>query len=415
MLSQFYPPLIGGEERHVRDLSIALAARGHEVAVATLSQRGLPDQEVDGGVQVHRIRGTAQRAAWLFADSDRRHVPPFPDPELSWALQRLVRRLRPEIVHAHNWLVHPFLPLKTWSGARLVLTLHDCSLSCPKKNFMYSSAPCSGPAVAKCLMCATRHYGPAKAVPTVLATWAMGRAEHAMVDMFLPVSRAVAIANELAGTRAPFQVIPNFVPDDVGARDGASEDYLDHLPREDYLLFVGAGRFKGADVLLRAYAGLRDAPPLVIIGAKGSASPTDVPAGVTVLPSWPQAAVMSAWRRSILGVFPSVCVDACPTVVMEAMAMSRPIVASRIGGIPDLVVDGETGLLVPPGDAVALRHAIRRLLGDPELRERMATAAKRRLVEFQASTVVPRVERVYRELLQDRAGGRSRGARGAHG
>ena len=65
-------------------------------------------------------------------------------------------------------------------------------------------------------------------------------------------------------------------------------------------------------------------------------------------------------------------------VCAEAMAHGRPVVASAVGGLSDLVVDGETGLLVPPGDVAALRSALERLLGDPELRERLGRAARER-------------------------------------
>lgn len=80
--------------------------------------------------------------------------------------------------------------------------------------------------------------------------------------------------------------------------------------------------------------------------------------------------------------------------------MGRPVIASRIGGLPDIVVDGETGLLVDPGDELVLRQSMRHLLDDPVLRERMGVRAKQRVGEFQASTVVPRIEQVYQEVLQ---------------
>src|SRR5437660_74800 len=81
MLAQFYPPTVGGEERHVRNLSIELAARGHDVAVATLWQEGAPALECDQGVRIHRIRGSLQRTTALFSEKERQHAPPFPDPE----------------------------------------------------------------------------------------------------------------------------------------------------------------------------------------------------------------------------------------------------------------------------------------------------------------------------------------------
>jgi glycosyltransferase involved in cell wall biosynthesis len=77
---------------------------------------------------------------------------------------------------------------------------------------------------------------------------------------------------------------------------------------------------------------------------------------------------------------------ACPShregfgvVCAEAMAYGRPVVASAVGGLLDLVVDGETGLLVPPGDVSALRAALERLLADRELRHRLGAAARERV------------------------------------
>ncbi len=81
MLSQFYPPIIGGEERHVRTLSAELHARGHEVAVATLWHDDLPEFEVESGVRIYRIRGLFQRIPGIYSERERPHAPPLPDPE----------------------------------------------------------------------------------------------------------------------------------------------------------------------------------------------------------------------------------------------------------------------------------------------------------------------------------------------
>ena len=116
MLSQFYPPTIGGEERHVKVLSEALVRRGHDVVVATIRLDDQPEFEVENGVKLYRLCGTLQRSSSLFTEPGRRHAPPFPDPELTWNLDRVMRTERPEIVHAHNWLVRSFLPLRLCTG-----------------------------------------------------------------------------------------------------------------------------------------------------------------------------------------------------------------------------------------------------------------------------------------------------------
>src|SRR5947207_12896879 len=118
MMTQFYPPVIGGEEQHVRTLSIELVLRGHEVAIVTLRQEGQPELEIDQGVRIYRIYGLMQRATFLFSNKALRQSPPFPDPQALWSIRRVILREHPDIVHAHNWIVHSFLPLKAWSKAK---------------------------------------------------------------------------------------------------------------------------------------------------------------------------------------------------------------------------------------------------------------------------------------------------------
>jgi glycosyltransferase involved in cell wall biosynthesis len=89
-------------------------------------------------------------------------------------------------------------------------------------------------------------------------------------------------------------------------------------------------------------------------------------------------------------------IEGLPLVVLEAMAAGRPVVATSVGGTPEAVVDGETGLLVPPGDIEALAHAIDALLGDPELARRLGEAGGRRVRErFDADAAAQRVLGLY--------------------
>ena len=408
MLTQFYPPFIGGEAIHVQALSGELVARGHEVAVVTLWHQGLASFECDRGVRVYRVHSSLRRIPWLFSNRSRRRAAPFPDPEIMVALRDIIVHERPEIVHAHNWLVHSFLPLKAWSGARLVVTLHNYNLVCANTALLYHGTHCDGPGFIKCIRCSAHFYGVAKGVPVALSNRVMGSIERSLVDMFLAVSEAAATGNGfMEGQHTSFRVIPNFMPDDIFVSQEGQENvdsYLSQLPEREYLLFVGSLNFqKGLDVLLRAYSHLTNPPALVLIGY-----PTPdwtllrdmCPAGVVVLTDWPRHAVIQAWRRSLIALAPSIGPETFGMAVMEAMWAGRPVIASRIGGLVDLVVDGETGLLVEPGDAVALQRAIEQLLLNPDLCSRMGQAASRKVTEFQANAVVPRIECVYEELLQ---------------
>jgi glycosyltransferase involved in cell wall biosynthesis len=87
-------------------------------------------------------------------------------------------------------------------------------------------------------------------------------------------------------------------------------------------------------------------------------------------------------------------------VAVEAAAAGVPVVASRLGALPEIVSDGETGLLVRPGDADALADALRRLLDDRELRARFGMAARLRARRFAPDVATAQIEGLYRSLLE---------------
>ena len=403
MVAQFATPIIGGEEQHVINLSRELVQRGHQVAIATIKHSKQADYEIDAEVRIYRLQGTIQRMSQLHNEDGRRHAPPFPDPEITLGIRRVLKLEQPDIVHAHNWLVYSYLPLAAKRKAGLVVTLHDYSLQCAIKRFMYRGSPCSGPGVCKCIGCANAHYGAIKGGAIYISNQMMGNLERNAVDMFLAVSRVTAENNGLVSSGLPYQVVPNFVPDDLGLQQDSQHPLLDQLPKNDFLLFVGdLSAEKGVKVLLQAFAGLKNAPPLVLIGRRTSDTPEELPPNVLMLGSWPHSAVMQAWKRSSIALVPSVWTEPFGMVVIEAMSAGRPLIASRIGGIPDIVTHGESGLLVNPGDTEGLRQAIELLLAKPEMRQQMGKDAEHRSAEFRASAVIPRIEQIYHSIISQR-------------
>jgi glycosyltransferase involved in cell wall biosynthesis len=412
LLAQFFPPDIGGEERHVFNLANTLAGRGHEVAVATQQMADVPDQEtLASGVRVHRFPTVAMRLPGVYS-TRRTHHPPLPDPLGVRELARIARQERPQVVHAHNWIVNSAVALRRSSKAGprfgLVLTLHDFSHVCATKRLMRMGSPCEGPAVARCLPCATAHYGPALGSLTAAATAVMRPWKSRAIDHVVCVSSAVASGNHiLPGPDA--SVIPNFVLDEVARGDVAksqAEDIAPGLPKEEFLLFVGelSGE-KGVPTLLRAYESLgRKRPPLLLVGRHMPDTPTHLPDGAEMSAQWPHDHVMAAFRRCLFAVLPSICLDACPTTVLEAMASGRPVVATTTGGVVDMIVDGENGLLVPPGDEHRLAEAMARLLNDADLRGRLGAGARERAERFTASAVVERLEAVYARVAPRKPG-----------
>jgi glycosyltransferase involved in cell wall biosynthesis len=400
-IAQFYPPIIGGEERMARNLSVELARRGHSVSVATLWHDGQPSYELVDGVAVHRIRSLSARLPFVFGEPSRRYAPPFPDPGAAAALRSVVTSERPDVVHAHNWLVHSFLPIKRSSGAALVMSLHDYSLICSNKRFLRRGELCNGPGPAKCLLCSAQYYGSVKGPLITAANALTSLFERSAVDLFLPVSNAVASTLRLAEKGLPYRVMPNFIPEDA---EEPLADALPALPTE-FILFVGdVTPDKGVVVLLEAHSRLRGRRlPLVLAGR--CRHPELLPAlaeDVQLLGPLPHHQVLAAWRRATVAVVPSLVPDAFPVVALEAMASGRPVIASRIGGLPDAVVDGETGILVRSGDVGELTDVLERVLSSPELRARLGQAGRERARLFSPENVLPQVEQAYEDARERR-------------
>lgn len=398
LIAQFYPPVIGGTEMHVQTLAQSLVARGHEVVVATLATgENPPGDRLAGGVRIRSLQGAVQRVGPLFS-TERRHAIPLPDPELVVGLRRLANEFEPDIVHAHNWLGRSFVPLKREIGVPFLVSLHDSGRICTQGRMTYrGEGLCTGPSVARCLSCCAAQFGAVKGPITYLGNRLARRSEAAATDIFLPVSRAVAESNRLAEDGLAFEVVPNFVPDAVPVAE-SDDPRLAQLPAEPFVLQVGdVVADKGIDVLVEAYRNLTAPPPLVLIGRIAEQVRRGLPPGVLALGEWPHHLVLDAWGRSMFGTMPSLCLDACPTVTFEAMAAGKPVIASALGGLLDQVADEVTGLLVAPGDPVALVGAMERLTSDSDLRARLGSAARQRFeTEFRAEVVIDRIESIYR-------------------
>jgi glycosyltransferase involved in cell wall biosynthesis len=399
MLAQTYSPVVGGEERLVEDLSCQLAARGHDVTVATLRQPLGPPPEAEG-VRVELLESSVHSIPGISVQEERHYAAPLPDPKTTAGLRRLLRELRPDVVHAHNWLVNSYLPLARRAAPPLLLSLHDYGILCPTKRLFYKGAVCSGPAPLKCMRHAFEYYGAGKGAMVAGGTrlsesWVRRRA-----DMFLSVSSA---AQELCRVRPEddHRIVPNFVGELPPAPADADER-LSFLPEEPFVLYFGdVAEDKGAANLIAAHRELEDPPPLVLIGRRGLEGLAAMP-GIVAPGPLPHPLAIEALRRSMFSVAPSIWAEPFGIVALEAAAAGKPIVASDIGGLRDIVAGGETGLLVGAGDRAALRAALERMSGDAALRERMGAAAAERAKLFSPEAVVPQFEQAYRDAIAAR-------------
>jgi glycosyltransferase involved in cell wall biosynthesis len=407
LAADHYPPDIGGAQIQTRLLAHELDKRGHEVVVATVAQPGLPAIEDDDGVPVHRLR-QVRTLLGLKGTRGRQHQPPFADPVTVLGVRRLLRKFEPDLVHSYGWISYSCAAALIGRNTPMLITARDYAYSCANRTLMRDGEECTGPALTKCLACAGRHYGRPKgwiAALGVLGNAPLLRCKLAAVHSISSYVQEIVRRDFLDDRRSTTsgQVIhdvisdPPLLPGDVES-DGKA--ILAKLPSEPFLLFIGAlRRVKGVEELLAAYKLLDRPPPLVLLGTLEPDSPTTFPAGVHVLTDVPHDAVLAACSRCLFGVMPSRWPEPFGTVVCEVMSRGKPVIGTKPGGHKDLIIDGQTGLLVPAGDVSALADAMRTLIADEGKRVRLGRAAHAHANRFRPDVSLPQIEQLYEEIV----------------
>jgi glycosyltransferase involved in cell wall biosynthesis len=265
--------------------------------------------------------------------------------------------------------------------------------------------------------------GRAARVPVVIAhehTWSFegapmrklvdGRLIAPLVDAFVAVSRDDARRmTELEGIDPELiRVVPNGIPAQPApmGHDVRAELAID--PDAPLLGSVSVlRRQKAIDVLLRAAAQLREHEPrlhVLVVGdgperARLEALAAELGLGASVTFAGRRDDVADVFAALDVLVAPS-DFEGSPLALIEAMAAGKAIVATRVGGVPDLIEDGVHGLLVPPRRPDAVADAVRRLLDDPSTRERLGRqAAERQRSELTIEATVSRLEQLYETLF----------------
>jgi glycosyltransferase involved in cell wall biosynthesis len=340
---------------------------------------------------------------WLSASVGRRIPPPFPDPETTLRLRRLIRRFKPDIVHSYGWMTFSCRLALIGLDTPLVVSARDYSLICAVRTLLRENEICSGPAFGKCLACSSSEYGVVKGAMATTGILSMRRSVARRSSAVHSVSRytderMVRDFIRPAGAESVHRVIPCFADED---RDEQVDDAsLARLPDGPFILYVGALRIcKGIDVLVEAHGRLADAPPLVLLGSRAPDTPSSFPAGVHVLPATNHATVMASWERALFAVAPSRLPEPFGNVVHEAMSRGKAVIGTRPGGHEDMIDSGRTGLLVPSGDVSALTSAIDYLLKNPGERDRLGEAARQESSRFSSELVTPAFEDLYRAAL----------------
>jgi glycosyltransferase involved in cell wall biosynthesis len=362
---EWHPSSVGGVQSHVRGLALWLSRRGFRVSV--VSRRvGLTDLRLQESEGYYVVNSLLPLEA-IFVPPDPRDI------------EDVISKLEPDVVHSHHiFTLTPLLALKVASdlGIPRVATNHTIFLAHDFRMFWSIAS----------LILPTRYY-----LQYAQAIISVSRAADTFVESIMG-----------SDLRARRFIVPNAV-DTLRIRPPERE------PEDNIILFVGRLVYrKGLHVLVKALQRIkgRDFKLYVVGGgymeipARMLAKAYGVEDKVEFLGVVPEDVKIELYRRAKIVVVPSILNESFGIVALEAMAAGRPVIASRVGGLEDIVVNGETGILVEPGSEEQLAEAIELLLDDEPYRRRLGANARRVVEErYSWDVVLDRIVDVYNYTL----------------
>ncbi len=377
ILNTYYPPWRGGAETYTRNLAENLAKLGHEVKVTAAHPPSTPGREVYGRLTVTRLRivgmfygvpltpGLIQDL--VSTDADILHVN-FPNP-YNAAVGALASKIKgvPSVLTWHN-----DLPPVTRS-AGVIVQVHDGFIA-----------------------------------PLYLEWY----------DAIITTTKIYAKDSKiLRRCREKVHMIMNGVDCERFRPDVYAEDLRSELNLKDSktILFVGAltrwHRYKGLDDLLRAFRILdRTDVRLLVVGGgdlkheyENMAQSLRIRDRVVFTGDVPDSLLPKYYALSDVLVLPSKDrSEGFGLTILEANASGVPAIASAVGGIPGILIDGENGVLIPPRDPERLAEAIRRLVDDDAYRSALGRRARELALKHDWRIVASDTERLYLEVIRSR-------------
>ena len=348
----------GGEDEVYDAETGLLESRGHRVIRHVVHNESIEER-----------RGFRLAAVTVWNRSSRREI------------RDLIRRERPDLAHFYN--TFPLLSPSIYAACRdegvpVVQSLHNFRLMCANATFFRSGRPCEDclgktvplPAVVhKCYRggrAATAAVVAMQVTHRGLGTWSK------QVDLYLAGFTEFARDKFVRGGIPPEKLVlkPNFVFPDPGPGTG----------KGGFALFIGRlTPEKGVQVLVDAWAKIGSRVPLKIVGDGAMSSVAEAAAkqpGVSWLGRRPLAEVHGLLKDAAFLVFPSTWYEALPRTIVDSLAVGTPILASKIGAMSDLIVDGVNGLHFEPGNPADLADKALNLAADPPALKRLRAGAR---------------------------------------
>lgn len=317
-------------------------------------------------------------------------------------ISRLVRDTKPDIAHLHNiyhQLTPSIIPALKRAGVKVVLTLHDTKLVCPAYLSLCKGNICDrchGDSFYNAFVGNCQESRSKGMLLMVEGYFHRLRKSYSGVDRIIAPSRF--LADKVSADRndiAKVEVLRNGID---------TEKYSVSYSDDGYMLYLGRlSSEKGVKTLIEAHAAMRSRDRLVVVGGGPLHAELEKKYADRVKFTGYQQGkqLKELLANASCVVVPSEWYENCSMVVLEAMAYGKPVVGSRVGGIPEQVEDGVTGSLFEMGNVKELASKLDELMGDAQLRKRLGRAARQRLEDrYSLKAHNDGLMDIYNELYQ---------------
>jgi glycosyltransferase involved in cell wall biosynthesis len=319
-------------------------------------------------------------------------------------LARLIDKAAPDVCHAHNVYHHispSIFSLLKERAVPVVLTLHDLKIACPAYNMLASDGICERCRGGRLYNVLLHRCIKGSAVLSSVALLeaivhrALGTYQNYVGRFVVPSQFYVEKLSEWGWPRSMFSHVPNFVD--------AKRYRAQFTPGKSFLYFGRLAREKGLATLIRAAAQAGVGISLAGAGPDQQSLldlANKLGVDVTFLGFLSGEALHETIRSARAIIVPSEWYENAPMSVLEAYALGKPVVGARIGGIPELIREGQTGLSFASGDISSLSAALRAMREWPDATVETMGRSARALVEEQYSAELyrQRITSIYREL-----------------
>jgi glycosyltransferase involved in cell wall biosynthesis len=320
-------------------------------------------------------------------------------------LFELLKSIKPDLIHAHN--IYGRLTCSIIDAAKekklpVVMTLHDYKLVCPSYLMLCKGVPCERCKGRNYYNCFFRRCHKNNLVGSFIysieAYFNLILKKYEWISFFICPSNFSKKKHLEAGIPEEKLIrIPNFIE---------SEKYKPNYEYKDYILYVGRlSKEKGVLTLLRSIKHIDVKLKIVGDGPMRNECERYIEenkiTNVEILGYKTGKELEDLYKNSLFVVMPSEWYENAPMVILEAFAYGKPIIASSIGGIPEMVINEKTGLLYSPGDDNDLKDKICYLLNNPHMIKNMGKFA-RELVEkkYNAELHYKKLISVYKKALE---------------